>query len=172
MNMMNDIGNTTPEGSASMSIRIDKEGVWYYNGMEMFRKDIVNLLYEHLVRDESGSYVIEMGKERCVIEVEDAPYVVRAAYKFAENGGDGECIKLVMNDLSVEDLDPSSVWIAEDNVPYCTVKNGTFTARFSRAGYYQLAEEIEYDEGKRAFYILLNKRKYYLKNVEDCNAGR
>ena len=33
-------------------IRIDKEGVWYYKGNEMFRKDIVKLFYQNLKRDE------------------------------------------------------------------------------------------------------------------------
>ena len=152
---MKTIDNTSPEGSAPFFIRIDKEGVWYYNGQEMFRKDIVNLLYEHLTRDEKGNYVIVMGEERCVIEVEDAPYVVRSVYKFSQNGEEEECVKLVMNDLSVEDLDPSSLWIGRDNIPYCAVKKGTFTARFSRAGYYQLAEYIEHDDEKNAFYILI-----------------
>jgi len=169
---MESIDNIAPSGSAPFSIRIDKEGVWYYNGEEMFRKDIVNLLYEHLSRDEEGNYVIVMGEERCVIEVEDVPYVIRAVYKFSENGEEKEYVKLVMNDLSVEDLDPSTVWIGHDNIPYCTVKEGRFTARFSRAGYYQLAEYIEYDDNKNAFYIVMNDRRYYLTNVEDQNAGQ
>ncbi len=29
-------------------IKIDKEGTWFYKGAEMFRKDILEIFYEHL----------------------------------------------------------------------------------------------------------------------------
>jgi len=139
-------------------IKIDKNGVWFYNGMEMFRKDIVKLFYDHLKRDESGKYIIELGDDRSVIEVEDAPYVVKAVYK------KDKYIEILLNDSTTEKLDPSSLRVGRENVLYCTVRDEKFEARFSRAAYYQIAEFIEYKNEKNSFYIPLNKRNYYIND--------
>lgn len=155
----------------AFQIRIDRDGTWYYNGMEMFRKDIVGLFYQCLEKDEQGRHVIILGDDRCVIEVEDAPYVVRAVYKFEATEGCDGVIQMVMNDLSVEDLDISTLRIGSDNVPYCTVRDGKFEARFSRAGYYQLAEHIDFDPDRKAYYISLNDTRHYIQVVEDHNAS-
>ena len=42
----------------SIDIRIDKDGIWYYEGNEMFRKDILSTFFEELDRDDTGRYVI------------------------------------------------------------------------------------------------------------------
>ncbi|MEA3471269.1 MAG: DUF1285 domain-containing protein [Thermodesulfobacteriota bacterium] len=144
------------------SIKIDKEGVWYYNGAEMFRKDIVNLFYEGLKRDESGQYRIELENDWCFIEVEDVPFVVKAVSKSGSKGEGSETIEIFLNDGSSEELDLSSIRAGKDNVLYCTVKKGEFDARFSRAAYYQIADYIDHDEGKDAFYIPLNRQVYYI----------
>ncbi|MES0397152.1 MAG: hypothetical protein ABUK17_06360, partial [Syntrophobacteria bacterium] len=58
-------------------IVIDREGDWYYQGSRMHRADIVSHLCQHLGRDESsGLYIIQMGKQRCYLEVEDTPLVI------------------------------------------------------------------------------------------------
>jgi hypothetical protein len=149
--------------SVSFSIKIDKEGVWYYNGQEMFRKDIVNLFYSCLKRDESGKYVIEMENDWCFIEVEDAPFVVKTVFKsLSGEQGEKETIQLLLNDSTSEELDPSTLRVGKDNVLYCSVKNGEFDARFSRASYYQIAEFIEYEKEKDAYYISLNRQHFYI----------
>ena len=139
-------------------IKIDKNGVWFYNGMEMFRKDIVKLFYDHLKRDESGNYLIELGDDLSLIEVEDVPYVVKAVYK------KDKYIEILLNDSTTEKLDPSTLRVGAENILYCSVRKGKFEARFSRAAYYQIAEFIEYKSDKRAFYIPLNKCNYYIIN--------
>ncbi len=143
-------------------IRIDKEGIWYFRGAEMFRREIVNLFYEHMYRDEAGRYVIELPDDRCFLEVEDAPFVVKSVSK-CNNGNGGEDVLVVeLSDDKTEELDPARVWIGDDNVPYCRVKEDRFHARFTRNGYYQLARFIEYDEDRQAFCIRLNDRRHYL----------
>ena len=46
----------------SFEIKIDKEGVWYYNGAEMFRKDILDIFFQHLKRDEDGALLYRNGQ--------------------------------------------------------------------------------------------------------------
>jgi hypothetical protein len=148
------------------NIWVDKDGVWYYEGAEMFRMDIVNLFYKNLKRDDSGRYIIEMANDRCYIEVEDTPYVVKAVYKFNSNEMQRESLHILLNNADLDELDVTTLKVGKDNVLYCSVKNKTFDARFSRAGYYQIADFIEYDEEKDLFYISLNNNSIYIKTSQ------
>ncbi len=141
-------------------IRIDKEGVWYYKGNEIFRDEIVRFFYQNLKKDETGRYLIELDDDRCYLEVEDAPFVVRAIYKRTAQSGNEECINLLLSDQSVERLNCDSLWAAKDNVLYCSVKKNAFVARFSRASYYQIAEFIECSDGEDGYFISLNGRHF------------
>ncbi|MBN2515035.1 MAG: DUF1285 domain-containing protein [Deltaproteobacteria bacterium] len=145
------------------NIWVDKDGVWYYRGKEMFRKEFIDLFYQNLTRDGSGRYIIEIANDRCYIEVEDVPFVVKAVYKSKAEKNDRETISILLNNSDMDELDLSTLQIRENNVLYCSVKNKTFGARFSRAGYYQLAEFIEYDEGTDSYYISLNNQIYTIR---------
>ncbi len=142
----------------SSAIRIDKDGVWYYNDVEMIRKDIVLLFSSNLTRDASGRYHIEYNKERCPVDVEDTPFVVRNA-SLTQDGGSTHFV-IVLSDESVEELDLRSLAISEANILYCSVKNRKFSARFSRPAYYQMAEYIEYDSAGDTYFIAANGRCY------------
>ncbi|MBE9546269.1 MAG: DUF1285 domain-containing protein [Proteobacteria bacterium] len=144
------------------NIRIDKEGVWYYNGAEMFRKEILDIFYQNLKRDESGRYIIELENDRCYLDVEDTPFVVKAVYRLGSKDDGSEAIHILLNDRTEEEIDPGTLWIEKDNVLYCSVKNNQFYARFSRAGYYQIVNYIEHDSEKGEYFISLNGRNYYI----------
>jgi len=47
----------------------------------MFRKEIVNFFYQNLKRDESGQYLIELENDRCYLDVEDTPFVIRSVHR-------------------------------------------------------------------------------------------
>jgi len=145
-------------------IRIDKEGVWYYRGNEMFRKDIVKLFYENLKRDEQGNYYIELENDLASLEVEDAAYVVTAVYKLGSNDEGNERISVLLNDETLEELDCGSLRIEDNNVLYCTVKPVGHKARFLRASYYQIAEYFDYDDAGDSYFLPLNGARYYIKN--------
>ena len=147
------------------NIRIDKDGVWYYKGAEMFRREIVNFFYQNLKRDESGRYLIELPNDRCYLEVEDAPFVVKSVHRSFSENEDRSTIYLRLSDDTVEPLDPETLRIGSDNVLYCTIRNRSFDARFLRASYYQLAGDIEYDECGDDFFIQLNGHRFYIKNT-------
>lgn len=142
-------------------IRIDKEGIWYYKGAEMFRREIVELFYRHLRKDESGNYIIEMENDRCYLEVEDTAFVIKAVYR-NENMAD-EDISLLLSDGTLEKLNPGKIWIGQDNILYCAIKNNQFNARFSRASYYQLARYIHHDPEKDAYFLLFDEKTYYIQ---------
>lgn len=140
-------------------IRIDKEGNWFFRGMEMIRRDIVGYFYDHLKLDEDGRYKIEIPGDSCFVEVEDTAFVVKSID--VEDDG----IILHLTDDSQELLDPSSLCIGEGNVLYCRVKKGLFPARFNRPSYYQITKHLAYDEN-RGFYLSLGNKRFYLANVK------
>lgn len=146
----------------NFEIKIDKEGLWYYNGAHMFRKEIVNVFFQNLKVDACGKYLIELGSERCYLDVEDTAFVVVAVYKTKNPANGMEQIEILLTDDSCEILNMNSLQAGRDNVLYCRVKNGRFAARFSRKSYYQLAEFIEQSEHDARFYIYLNGVQYVI----------
>ena len=130
----------------------------------MFRKEILNVFFEHLKIDECGKYLIELGAELCYLNVEDTAFVVEAVYKTKPSCDSREQIEILLNDDSCEKLEMNSLHTGGNNVLYCRVKDGRFIARFSRKSYYQLAEFIEQSENEDNFYINLNGEKYFITN--------
>ena len=147
-------------------IRIDKEGVWYYKGAHMFRKEILSVFFEHLRMDECGNYLIELGEERCYLDVEDTAFIVAAVYKTQLPDNGRAQVDILLSDDSCEKLEMQSLHVGRDNVLYCRVKEGKFTARFSRNSYYQVAEFIEQSENGSHFFINLNGEKYMISETQ------
>ncbi|AFM26282.1 DUF1285 domain-containing protein [Desulfomonile tiedjei] len=120
-----------------LKLVIDKDGRWFQNGAEIIHPEIYKQFNQMLEKLPDGGYQVRLGREVCRVEVEDAPFVIVRA----SMDGDGRIV-LVLNDGTVEILNPEEFWIGNDNVPYCHVKNGEFRARFSRSAYYQISEHI------------------------------
>jgi len=140
----------------SIDIRIDKDGVWYYEGNEMFRKNILETFFQELERDSTGRYVINHNGQSFAIEVEDVPYAVRSVELSSDEQGRAAFFNLVLSDDTVEKLAPGTLRMGEDNVLYCSVKGNRFEARFTRNSYYQFAEYIQCDSEKNTYYIKLD----------------
>ncbi len=149
---------------APCEIWVDADGCWYYRGAEIVHRDIVELFYEHLEQDERGRYVIHWQGQRCYIHVEDTPFVVWEI-SFVGSENDTAEIILHLSDGKREKMDPSSLWIGPLNVPYCRVRNGAFTARFSRKAYYQLVRHVEEGPQEGVFYLRIGKERYPISNA-------
>ncbi len=144
-------------------IYIDKEGLWHHDGVEMIRRDFIRLFYQNMEMGPQGQYIILWGGKRCYVDVEDTAFVVwNVRYQDDAEGRDSRVV-LSLSDDSQEDLAPESLYVGEENVMYCKVKDSTFPARFNRAAYYQLATHIE--EENDIFYLPLNGRKCKIKGV-------
>lgn len=143
-------------GAAAHELRIDREGRWFHEGIEIVRNDIRSLFSQHLVRDEDGNYVVRIGRDECSVIVEDAPFVV---VRVAEESRG--TLTLLLNDGGTEPLDARTIEFRSGNVPYCRVRVD-LEARFSRAAYYQLAEFIEYDEQADKFHLVLDGKRVEL----------
>ncbi|MGQ9859196.1 MAG: hypothetical protein ACUVS3_10990 [Thermodesulfobacteriota bacterium] len=140
-------------------ILVDKEGQWYFRGAPIIRQDIVAFLSAHLTRTQDGAYEIRWNRQRCRVVVEDTPFVVWGVNP-VDSGG--QCVGLILelNDGSREALDPKTLQVGADNVPYCMVREGKFLARFSRRAYYQLARMIEEGPHENGFSLRLGTELY------------
>lgn len=148
----------------SSDIKIDKDGIWYYQGAHMFRKDILCVFFEHLKMDDCGKYFVELNEEIYYLDVEDTAFVVTAVYKTKTPINCHEQIDVLLSDECLEKLDLGSLFVGKDNVMYCRIKDGKFAARFTRNSYYQMAQFIEMDDAADRFYIALNNERYFIKN--------
>jgi len=146
------------------AIKIDKDGIWYYHGAHMFRKDILSIFFENLKVNECGKYRIELNGESCLLDVEDTAFVVTTVYKNRQAPDAEDYIYILLTDDTLEKLNLNTLYIGNNDVLYCRVKNGKFSARFSRKSYYQLAEFIEQEEKRNCFFISWNGEKYFIKN--------
>lgn len=141
------------------TIRVDRDGTWYYEGREIIRKEILSLFYESLHLDKEG-YYLEIKGERARLDVEDTVFIVKEVELVKDSD---EAFVIWLNDGSQERLDLNTFRIAEGNVPYCSVKKGRFPARFLRLPFYQLAQHARHDEDTDEYFILLNERKFPLQ---------
>ena len=150
---------------APCGIVIDREGDWYYQGGRMHRPDIVSHLCQNMGRDEtSGLYIIQVGKQRCYLEVEDTPLVITGV----SHSGQGERSSDVQMLLAIkylekaESLDPETLWVGKENVLYCKVMEEQIPARFLRPAYYQIAQFIKEDPEQKGFYLSIGRDRYYI----------
>ncbi len=148
--------------SETSGISVDREGRWFYRGDEIQRRDIVRYFYNHILGDQTRGYYIQIGAQRCYVNVENTVYVVWAAYPDKL----GESVSLLLSDDSIESLDPGTLRIGSNNIPYCKVKRAGFDARFSNSAYYQLADLIEYDTVCGAYYLPLRGKRHYIRECQ------
>lgn len=156
------------DGIAPCLIHIDKEGKWFHKGVEMIRREFVRSFYQQMELDDMGRYIIYWGGKPCHVDVADTAFVVKRVASLNEETGKRNGFVLSLSDDTEEELMPDTLYLGEENVLYCRVKNGIFPARFNRAAYYQLAAHIEAEGGD---YVLpVNGRKFKIAAPEAQNA--
>jgi uncharacterized protein len=135
-------------------LRIDREGDWYDEGVQVTHPGILANLQSNLRKDDSGYFI--QTRVRIPVRVDDAPWVVTRLERR------GETLHAILNDGAEERIDPATVRLGVGDVPYCTVKAGAFEARFSRAATFQLLALADYDESSGRGALRLGGREYPL----------
>jgi hypothetical protein len=123
-------------------LSIDPDGVWRHDGEEVTHPGILANLAANLQVDEGG-YYLQLGPVRVPVEVADTPLAVIRLE--ADAGG----ASVVLSDGSRERLDPATLRLGDNEVPYCRVRQGRFEARLTRAAAWQLLRDAVPDEGGR-----------------------
>jgi hypothetical protein len=136
-------------------LRVDVDGDWYDEDVEITHPGVLANLRSNLRRD-AGGYFIQT-RVRIPVEVEDVPWVVTRVESREER------LRGLLNDGSEADIDPATLRLGPGDIPYCPVKGGGFEARFSRAAAFQLLALAEYDERTGAGRLRLGGREYALR---------
>ena len=136
-------------------LRIDADGDWYDDDVEITHHGVLANLRGNLRRDGAGYFL--QTRVRIPVAVDDAPWVVARIERR------GDRLHATLNDGSESTVDPATLRIGAGDVPYCAVKEGAFEARFSRAATFQLLGLGEYDERTERGTLPLGARRYELK---------
>src|SRR5436309_511021 len=126
-----------PPGWKLPDLRIDVDGDWYDEGIQVTHPGILANLRGNLKKDAEGYFI--QTRVRIPVRVDDAPFVLTRIER------QGEGLHVVVNDGTEDTVDPATVRLGRGDVPYCAVKGGDFQARFSRAATFQLLALAEYD---------------------------
>ncbi len=124
-------------------IRINRDGLWFYHGTPIGRRELVKLFASVLRRDSDGRYLLETPAEKGVIEVEDVPFV---AVELTIDGA-GRNQKLIfrtnIDENVVADADHALRIVIDpatgEPSPYIGMRDG-LAARLARPVYYELVE--------------------------------
>jgi hypothetical protein len=119
---------------------VDAEGELSHNGAPLVHPKVRQEIFDSVVL-EKGRYLLRVDGKTCELEVADTFFTVRRVDQ------EGEALAVRLNDGTWHRVDPAGLWLGEDEMVYCLVKEGRFPARFARPAYYQLAQWIEPAEG-------------------------
>lgn len=126
-----------------LDIRIDRNGLWFYHGSPIGRKNLVRLFASVLQRDSEGRFWLVTPTEKGEIQVEDAPFA--AVEMMVDGTGPDQVISFRTNvdDIVIVDAkhririttDPDT----GEPSPYVEVRDG-LDARLTRSVFYELVE--------------------------------
>jgi hypothetical protein len=137
------ITDCSPQQCGNFNIRIDRDGIWYYQNSPISRLGLVKLFSSVLSQDETGNYWMTTPVERGTIEVEDVPFL--AVDLDMENSGPSQVLSIRTNLDEVVTLDedhPLTI-ITNPNtaepIPYITIRDN-LKARLTRPVYYDVVD--------------------------------
>jgi hypothetical protein len=131
-------------------LRVDRNGDWFDDDVEITHAGILANLRSGLKQDAQT-------RVRIPVAVEDKPFVVSRIERR------GEALHAILSDGTGTDVDPATVHVGRDDVPYCAVRDGAFEARLSRAAAFQLLALADYDEATGRGTLRLGGREYVLQ---------
>lgn len=126
-------------------IRIKRNGKWYANDAEMFRRQILNILATHLVKNDEGQFYIHLDQDTFPVVVEDVPFLVVGAY--LKNGS----IALVFHDLQEMVVDRKIPVYFREDTPYITFKWEKDT-RLDRSAFWMISDYLV-ESGNQVFLV-------------------
>jgi hypothetical protein len=144
-----------PAGWRVPRLRVDVDGDWFDDDVAITHAGILANLRSLLKRDAEGYFI--QTRVRIPVEVQDVPFVVTRIERR------GETLHAFLSDGTEADVDPATLRVSPDNVPYCAVKDSAFEARLSRAAAFQLLGLADYDESTGRGALRLGGREYVLR---------
>jgi len=132
-----------------IDIRIDREGLWFYHGTPIGRKELVKLFSTVIHKDGDGKYWLITPAEKGGIVVEDAPFM--AVELTVHGSGNSQSLKFRTNVDEIVIADSAHPLRFEEDSetkepsPYILVRDN-LEAKLTRSVFYQLVELGEEQE--------------------------
>lgn len=133
------------------NIRLNAEGVWFHDGVEITHQRTVEFLFKNILV-KNGKYFLSGEKKPVPFVVDDVAFFVRGI----SEKNDGFVIKL--SDDTQEPLDVSALDVGLENQLYCLIKSNSVKAKFERKVYYELMKKLDQRDG---YYGLVLKDKFF-----------
>ncbi len=136
-----------PDVVTKIDMRVHADGTWYYMGSPIERRRLVRL-FSTVLRREGEQYFLVTPVEKCLIEVEDAPF--QAVLLEVMGQGKSQQLKFTTNmaeEVIVDADHPLRFEIDSatgEPSPYVLVRD-SLEARLNRSVYYHLAELVVSD---------------------------
>jgi hypothetical protein len=133
--------------SRETRIRIDRDGRFFHEDDPITHDTLTRALASWVdVDPDTGRYILRNSVNWAYVTVEDAPLVVHSLT--ATPDGD---VLLALSDGTTEALDPNTLRLDADDVPYCDVRRGALPARFTRPARFALLDLARVDDAGRTF---------------------
>ncbi len=130
-----------PPCCGDIPMRIDRQGIWYYQNSPITRHRMVQLFSRILRRDDDGCYYLVTPVEKVRIQVDDTPFVATQVIKQKE--ADIQQLIFTTQIGDVVTLNAQHLLRIEQqknqSVPYLLIRD-RLEARLHRNVYYQLVE--------------------------------
>jgi len=147
---------------------IDKNGDWFCEGNPVLDRDLLKILSASLFERE-GRYYIRCEGEIHPVDVEDAPLWIKYVYISKNAEGGIESIDIELTDGRKEPLKPETLWLEAESSLYCLATRKNLKARFGKIAYYEIANNISWDESAECYYITIKGQNFHIYTKRTSN---
>lgn len=143
---------------------IDTEGnFWNSDGLQFDDPETLLFFMKQLEpmvgATDHGPFIAFCQGEECRFTSEDVPYVIVGLEMSPDQ------ITVIFPGNYREVLNPDSLFVGGQNVLYCKVRDGKFSARFNRKTYMEIVKKIQFDPTTHSYYLPLSHNKHVIKGV-------
>ena len=139
----------------SPELFIDKDGLWYSDGVLMTKKEIVKLFASHLKKEGRNTYQIDLKNQLYAVRVEDAPFFVQSV---TEQAG---LPVIQLYDGRKFPLPPGNITM-KNNIPYISLFWQRDT-KLSRPSYSELCKNPIEREGR--YFIKYGDNEWLIEEI-------
>ena len=148
---------------------IDAQGNWFCEGNPVTDHELFRLLSRSLF-ERDGRCFIRCEGETHPIRVADAPLWVRYVHVEADSQGALKQVDIELRDGRKEPLIAETLTLVGDSALYCLSTRRRLKTRFGKVAYYELARYIRMDEENARFYLVVDGRRYDIREETEGTA--
>ena len=168
-----EIKKTTKNICGDFNIKIDKNGLWYYQGTPINRKSLIKLFSSILTKDKEGIYWLTTPYERGTIQVDDVPFIAVSMKKINDKGV--SCLSFTTNvqdEVTLSKENPIEIVINDNDEPspYITIRKN-LKALISRSVFYDLINMAEEEIIKDKKFLVIKSNHISFKLYEINNSA-